>query len=127
MSNPQTVVHVCSTTESALSEIPGLLRGEKVMASSGQGTNATAQTPFRADISLVIVGAFSPPDAQAITNAVTATTTPASVAVFVADTTKKSPGQQGPPTIEMIQARILESINAAEKSDGTFGPGVYRF
>ena len=121
----KTVVHVCATTESALSEIPALLKGEKVTPSSGQGTNAAAgEGNARTDISLVVIGAFAPPDAQAITKTVEDVKP---VAVFLADTTKKSPGQQGPPTIEMIQARILESISAAEKGDGTWAPGVYRF
>ncbi|KAJ9643138.1 hypothetical protein H2204_002033 [Knufia peltigerae] len=117
------VVHVCSNTQAALTEIPALLRGEKVIPSSGQGANATGDTP-RTDVSLVVIGRFEPADSQAITEVIEQVKP---LAVLIADPTKKSPGQQGPPTIEMIQARILESIGAAESADGTLVPGVYRF
>ncbi|KAJ9496492.1 hypothetical protein LTR67_006315 [Exophiala xenobiotica] len=122
LSSKVQVVHVCANTETALSEIPSLLKGDKITPSSGQGSNATGDV--RTDISLIIIGAFAPPDVQAIEGAAQGVKP---MPIFLADTSKKSPGQQGPPTIEMIQQRILESINAAEEGEGNWAPGVYKF
>ncbi len=113
---------MCANTEAALSEIPALLKGDKITPSSGLGSNATGDV--RTDISLIIIGAFAPPDVQEIQSAAQGVRP---IPIFLADTSKKSPGQQGPPTIEMILQRILETINAAEQGEGNWAPGVYKF
>lgn len=90
--------------------------------SSGFGTNAEGAK--RSDVSLVLVGGgYTPEEVQAIRNAVDAVKP---VAFFVADTSKTTPGT-GPPSTEAIKQRIMTSVEAEQKGEGAWVPGIYKF
>ncbi|KAK4947754.1 hypothetical protein LTR10_013262 [Elasticomyces elasticus] len=112
----------CNNTQAVLSEVPALLKGESVVPSSGVGSNAKGQA--RTDPALIILGAFPPQELDEIKSAIEAVKP---MPVFAADVTKKSPGQQGAPSIEMIQQRIVECVKAAEQGEGKWAPGVHMF
>ncbi|KAI1622774.1 hypothetical protein EDD37DRAFT_611182 [Exophiala viscosa] len=115
-------LHGCNNTQAVLSEVPALLKGESVVPSSGVGSNAKGQA--RTDPALIILGPFPPHELDEIKSAIE---TAKPMPVFVADITKRSPGQQGPPSIEMVQQRIMESIKAADQGEGKWAPGVHMF
>ncbi len=106
-----------------MSEIPALLRGDDVTPSSGVGSNAGGST--RSDVSLVIIGGgYSPDDVQKITAAADQVKP---LAFFVADVTKTAPGATGPPPGEVIKKRLVDTIDAEEKGEGEWAPGVYKY
>ncbi|KIX06996.1 uncharacterized protein Z518_04972 [Rhinocladiella mackenziei CBS 650.93] len=117
------LVMVCTSVDSAVSEIPALLKGESVTPSSGLGSNA--EGAGRSDVSLIIVGGgYSPADLEAIRSAVDAVKP---LAFFVADTSKSPPGATGPPPPDVIKKRIMDCIEGQEKGEGEFAPGVYMY
>ncbi|EXJ96104.1 hypothetical protein A1O1_01230 [Capronia coronata CBS 617.96] len=116
------VVLACTTVDAAVMEIPALLKGSVSAPSSGLGTNAEGSN--RSDVGLIIVGGgYSPEEFQRIRAAVEAVK---AVPFFVADTSK-TPAGAGPPSTEVIKKRIMESIEAEEKGEGEWAPGVYKF
>jgi len=115
------VVHVCTTQETALSEIPALLKGETVTAASGLGTNSEGSA--RADIALIIIGGgYSNDNVQAIKVLADAVKP---LPILWADIGKTS--GTGPPTPETIRNRIVECIEKEEKSNGAWAPGIYMY
>ncbi|KIX93361.1 uncharacterized protein Z520_11004 [Fonsecaea multimorphosa CBS 102226] len=116
------VVHVCNNADTAVSEIPTLLKGDIISPSSGLGANA--QGSGRSDISFIIIGGgFSPEDVQAIKSAADGVKP---VAFFCADTSK-TPAGAGPPPGEMIKKRMMDAIEKEEEGDGKWAPGVYMY
>jgi len=104
-----TVLHVCSSTEAALTEIPKLLQ---------DGT---------ADVSIVIIGGmYAPEDVEKIKAAADAVKP---LAFLIADRSKIPPGATGPPPPEIIKQRILAAVAAKETGDGTgvVEPGLHKF
>ncbi|KAL2427228.1 hypothetical protein ABEF95_003163 [Exophiala dermatitidis] len=117
------IVHVCMTADAAVAEIPTLLQGNPITPSSGYGTNAD-HNAIKTDVKLIIVGGGWPEEErQTILKTIEANRP---VPVFVADTSKTQPGA-GPPSTDAIKKRILDSVEAAEKGDGEWVPGVYSF
>lgn len=122
------VVHACTSRETAVSEIPALLKGEAVLAASGLGTNASSSSsPARSDVSLILVGGGYLPDEFPPIRAAVDAVKP--MPYFLADTSKTPPGATGPPPAEVLTKRILESVESEEQKngDGVLVPGVYMF
>ncbi|EXJ79310.1 hypothetical protein A1O3_08812 [Capronia epimyces CBS 606.96] len=116
------IVHACATADAAVSEIPGLLKGNVITPSSGLGTNAEGSN--RSDVSLIIVGGgYSPEEVEAIRKAVDSVK---AMPFFIADTSKTPPGT-GPPSTDAIKKRIMDSVEAQEKEHGKLVPGLYKF
>ncbi|OAL29466.1 hypothetical protein AYO20_09203 [Fonsecaea nubica] len=116
------VVHVCNSTDTAVSEIPGLLKGTVSPPSSGLGSNA--EGAGRSDISLIIIGGgFTPEDFQAIKSAADSVKP---LPLFCADTSKV-PAGAGPPPPELIKKRMLDAIEKEEKGEGEWAPGLYMY
>ncbi|ETI28821.1 hypothetical protein G647_01273 [Cladophialophora carrionii CBS 160.54] len=115
------VVHVCTSRDTAVSEIPALLRGETTAPSSGLGANAEGSA--RSDVSLIIIGGGYPKDdVQAIKEAADAVKP---LPLFCADVSKTA--GSGPPPPDMIKKRIIDSIEKEEKGEGEWAPGVYMY
>ncbi|KIW72589.1 hypothetical protein PV04_00770 [Phialophora macrospora] len=115
------VVHVCTTRDTAVSEIPALLRGETAAPSSGLGANAEGSA--RSDVSLIIIGGgYSKDDVQAIKEAADAVKP---LPLFWADISKTA--GSGPPAPDMIKKRIIDSIEKEESADGEWAPGIYMY
>jgi len=115
------VVHVCTTLDTALSEIPALLKGETSPPSSGLGTNNGGSV--RNDISFIVIGGgYSKDDVDAIKAAADGVKP---LPFFWADISKTV--GPGPPTPEVVKERILESVEKEEKGDGEWAPGIHRY
>lgn len=106
--SPSVVVLVCSSTEAALSEIPGLLNAENDQ-----------------QVSLVLVGGLYPPEDVEKIKAAADAVRP--VPFFVADRSKIPPGATGPPPPEIIKQRILGTVEATQTSEGVWEPIVHKF
>lgn len=115
------VVHVCTSVDTAVSEIPALLKGDEAKPSSALGTNS--EGPIRTDVSLILIGGgYSKADVDAIKAAVDSAKP---LAIFWADVSKTA--GSGPPPPDMIKARLMESIEKEEKGEGEWSPGVYMY
>jgi len=73
---------------------------------------------------VIIGGGFPPEEVQAIRTAVDGVKP---LACFYADRSKAPPGATGPPPPDVIKQRLMESINAEEKGEGEWVPGLYMF
>jgi len=117
------IVHHCDSVDTALSEIPALLRGEAIRPSSGFGTNVKG--PARNDVQLILIGgAFAEEDVSAILAAVEDVKP---LAFFRTDPGKVPSGTPGRPPPEAIRTRILNCVEAEEQPEGHWAPGVYLF
>ncbi|KAJ9602499.1 hypothetical protein H2200_013042 [Cladophialophora chaetospira] len=113
------VVHVCTTQETAMSEIPALLRGETITAASGLGTNAEGAS--RTDVSLIILGGGNSKDNVEEIKAAADAVKP--LPLLWADVSKMSGG--GRPSPEGIRDRIFECLEREGKDGGAPAPGIH--
>ena len=69
---PSAVIHVCREVPAAIEEIPALLQGEPVKASSGYGSNVHSSSPVSGKVvhAIVVGGGFSTDDFDEIKTAV---------------------------------------------------------
>ena len=114
-------MHVCTSRDTAVSEIPAVLRGETTAPSSGLGSNAEGAA--RSDISFIVIGGgYSHDDVQAIKSAADAVKP---LPLFWADVSKTA--GSGPPTPDTIKTRIMDCVEKEEKGEGEWAPGIYMY
>jgi hypothetical protein len=125
------IIHVCTSLQTAVSELPQLLASSSSSAppkpSSGYGSNATIDGSLvdGSQLSAILIGGgFSAEDVQLIK----ATTDKVrEVPVFRADTSvRRDPGAVGPPKVEEIADRVLEALER-EREGEAFKMGVHLF
>lgn len=118
------VVSGHTSTETAASELPLLLRGSKVVPSSGYGTNVT-NDESKIPVAVVVGGAFPQSDFEQIIQECNAVRP---LAFFRADVSKH-PAGGGPPPVQMLVDRVVKAMEeaAAGKGAGAWEPGVYLY
>jgi hypothetical protein len=110
------------STETATSELPALLRGSKVVPSSGYGSNVTNEES-KIPVVIVVGGAFPQSDFEQIVQACNAVRP---LPIFRADVTKNT-STGGPPSAQELVDRVVKAMDevAAGKGAGAWEPGVY--
>lgn len=113
----------------ALTELPALLAGGSPTPSSGYGSNAKTTgtpTPGSSVRGILIGGGYSPDDVEQIKAACDKAK---ALPFFRADTSKPRPegAPPGPPPVEELTKRVLESFEGATKEGDGWAPGVYFF
>jgi hypothetical protein len=120
------VIHVVRSVDDAKSELPALLKGEKVTPASGFGSNVDNSSPVSGtEVKAVIVGGgYSPEDFDAI-KAVVDEVKP--LPFVRADTSKPRPAgaPPGPPGPAEIRERVTKAL--AEADAKGWEPGLYLF
>jgi len=123
------VIHACHSVETAIREIPRLLRGEFVAPESGLGTNAFRGNPPGSQVekvpqAIIMGGGFQAAEFERIQQVCEPIR---KMPWFRADTSRST----GPPPLELITQRIRESLegNCRRAGDEVIGfePGVFLF
>lgn len=116
-------MHHCNSVETGASELPALLKGSKVIPSTGVGSNAT-NAESKIPVAVVVGGGFSPEEFDKILQACNAVKL---LPFFRSDTSRsKTPG---PPPPDELKRRLLESMDEAAKGNGAgnWEAGVHLF
>ena len=120
--NYDPVVHVCQNNESALHELPALLRGENVKPSSGVGSNLDSSAP-KPPKALFVGGGWTGAAIEQMRGVDTVMTS----IPYVHPGATFQAAQSGPPPMEKIIAGVKKVFAEQRFPEGRMENGVFNF